>query len=359
MVKYAFNQVCQDSSLHPKFRSLFTRLMIPVLKYALLTPAFFTDKSHVIRKQLNKLVINGQLINQHDCDHTQTFLYCLELWVEQVIMEFSRELEHFEQLISRFSKQIQEQQKQAALSIRRNSLALSGLWQKQEVTENALQQLQKLQDKYTISEPIFELLHDGILPSLVLHGLNAKYQNEDYLSLLKLTHELVRSVQPHTEQATRQWWSQRFAVLQLNIRTVLGLSCCERGRIQYFLALLKQEQMLAIQGRCSIETQSKFDCQQLDDKPLKSKAILERIAQIKRGQWFDYLRENTWLRCHVAVNNVTQQTILLVDRLGDQVACMNYQQCASKLSMHQLKVVKRKDLFENALSKASELDFID
>ncbi len=55
VVGFLFDYIFHDETIPPRFRMIFDRLQVPILKVALMDPGIFTDKEHVARRLLDAL----------------------------------------------------------------------------------------------------------------------------------------------------------------------------------------------------------------------------------------------------------------------------------------------------------------
>jgi len=356
-VRLFFGQLSQKEQLNYEAREQLNRLCVPVLKYALLSPEFLTNEEQVTRKHFDMLLAAVQTLSIDNCHATQLFNDQLIELNNSILLDFSEDSSVFENYLSQFIKVLKQQQQRSSLVIQRLTQAFRGQSIHQTISRNTFERLQKLKDSYPIDDSLFSLLKDGISPALNLYGLNQGCDSQQYLYGLKLVHQLLRSVQPHKDLQSKSQWSGEFGIIQQSIRSLLQGAHHETAVIDNFIKVVKQAQLKALQGSVIEETEERFIANDSLDSGYRQR-LMDKLATIKPGQWFDYLvsenGQERWIRCQVVVNEQKSKALMLSNRLGIKVDLLDYRNFIDGLSTKEIKPVKRVRLFQEILQSIND-----
>ncbi len=339
-----FRHLYNEQDLNPTFRQLLLNLFAPLAKYILLNPSFTYDPEQPLRVSLEKLFSAAQKLSLDDCHATQHFNQQFEQLVTAILAD--PEVEHFAltSLVAEFVDSIQQQQQRTNLVKNRLKQAFNGQFLHKKISQNTLYCLQKLQKQYIISDAIFELMQQAVVPALNLRGLNHGCESQEYLYGLKLTHQMIRSVQPHKDLTSRNNWSTQFGAIQQSLKKFLSDTTYDSNQGNQFVAVLKQAQLDALQAKLPQPCSKQFV------EPLALKVeqdrLEQKIASIKPGQWVDLHTKDGWVRCQVIVNCRESKALMLANRVGIKVDLLDYDSVIKKLAVKKLRSAKRKAILQ-------------
>ncbi len=203
LVSMLFEFILDDRTLPDSLKALIGRLQIPVLKVAVLDKTFFSRGSHPARRLLNEIASAAMGWGDQDEAQRDTLYQKIEQVVARLLNDFVDDPSIFSELLADFLAFTGDERRRSELLEQRTRDAEEGRAKaemaRQEV-EHALNQ--RLLGK-TLPEVVVRLLQEAWSKVLLLTCLKHGTESEQWQSALVTMDDLIWSVEPHDDPASR------------------------------------------------------------------------------------------------------------------------------------------------------------
>ena len=203
LVSMLFEFILDDRTLPDSLKALIGRLQIPVLKVAVLDKTFFSRGSHPARRLLNEIASAAMGWGDQDEAQRDTLYQKIEQVVARLLNDFVDDPSIFSELLADFLAFTVDERRRSELLEQRTRDAEEGRAKaemaRQEV-EHALNQ--RLLGK-TLPEVVVRLLQEAWSKVLLLTCLKHGTESGQWQSALVTMDDLIWSVEPHDDPASR------------------------------------------------------------------------------------------------------------------------------------------------------------
>ncbi len=218
LVSMLFEFILDDRTLPDSLKALIGRLQIPVLKVAVLDKTFFSRGSHPARRLLNEIASAAMGWGDQDEAQRDSLYQKIEQVVARLLNDFVDDPTIFSELLADFLAFTGDERRRSELLEQRTRDAEEGRAKaemaRQEV-EHALNE--RLLGK-TLPEVVVRLLQEAWSKVLLLTCLKNGTQSEQWQDAVATMDDLIWSVTPHDDSASRQRLLQLVPSLLKNLR---------------------------------------------------------------------------------------------------------------------------------------------
>ncbi|MCW3147191.1 DUF1631 domain-containing protein [Stutzerimonas stutzeri] len=203
LVSMLFEFILDDRNLPDSLKALIGRLQIPLLKVAVLDKTFFSRGSHPARRLLNEIASAAMGWSDQDEAQRDSLYQKIEQIVARLLNDFTDDPTIFSELLADFLAFIGDERRRSELLEQRTRDAEEGR-AKAEVARQAVEQAlnERLLGK-TLPEVVVRLLQEAWSKVLLLTCLKHGTQSQQWDDALTTMDELIWSVTPHADEASR------------------------------------------------------------------------------------------------------------------------------------------------------------
>lgn len=218
LVAMLFEFILDDRTLPDSLKALIGRLQIPILKVAVLDKTFFSRGSHPARRLLNEIASAAMGWGEQDESQRDSLYQKIEQVVVRLLNDFVDDPAIFSELLADFLAFTGDERRRSELLEQRTRDAEEGRAKaemaRQEV-EHALNQ--RLLGK-TLPEVVVRLLQEAWSKVLLLTCLKHGTQSEQWHAAMATMDDLIWSVAPHDDPASRARLLELVPSLLKNLR---------------------------------------------------------------------------------------------------------------------------------------------
>lgn len=374
LVGMLFEQVLNNPNLPDSVKALLSYLHTPYLKLALLDRKFFFKRRHPARRLLNVLTQAGALCNANDKNEQALYSRMRET-VNQVLTEFDGNIELFERLLTEFEEFLRHYQARARMLEKRAIAKAQGQEKLREARQAVAKELAQLVRSQPLPKAAEKLLFGPWVNLLVLLYLRQGKDSEVFRHYLKVTEEIIWSVQPKTTPTQQNELRQKLPLLQQSIKEGLALLGDPDSSIERLLAELAACQQVALandsdhfelpEPKDSIDLESYPHLQELDLEDFRERQtrpvspemenLLDRLRKIKLGTWFEFEDPKTSAPIRAKLSWYSPKTsyYIFVNQAGIQVAVRPLKKLAKEILEGKAKQLEldRRPFVERALNR--------
>lgn len=202
LVSMLFEFILQDRNLPAEIQALLARLQIPYLKCAILDKALFARKEHPARQLLDELAQSG-LAWSEESDKDGRFYEKVKSVVEQLLKDFSDDVQIFDRLLKDFREFISSSRKRAEVAELRAAEAARGRERLQGARKTAAREILSRIEGRRLPEVIRHILTRPWANVLVLTILRQGEGSHPWKTSLRVADELVWAAQDKSNEADR------------------------------------------------------------------------------------------------------------------------------------------------------------
>ncbi len=373
LVSTLFDFILDDEELPSAMKVLLGRLQLPMLKVALLDPAFFRSDTHPARRLLNQLARAG--IGWDAQSKNNDVLYSrIEQVVFSILNEFNDDVRLFERLLKDFEVFFAEQDKRVSIIEERTRLAEESRARAE--AARALVQ-QTLTEKLTNREvplPMVRLLFEGWRHVLYMASVKEGVESAYWQQSLKVIDALLWSCNPLPDTV----WVERLTQLQPRLVNSLrkGLAAVNFDAVhteQLLHAVLALHQALMAgqpvpraqlvttepdqtdpqypvftledalkhaelpgQAFIILPTQAAIEA---DTLPANDRCVVT-ARQLSIGRWVEFKQETQVDRHKLVARIRSSEKMIFANRRGIKVAELTEMQFARALSQKQARIIE-------------------
>ncbi|EXF45114.1 thymidine phosphorylase [Pseudomonas sp. BAY1663] len=204
LVSMLFEFILDDRTLPDSLKALIGRLQIPLLKVAVLDKTFFSRGSHPARRLLNEIAAAAMGWGDQDEAQRDSLYQKIEQIVARLLNDFVDDPTLFSELLADFLAFVGDERRRSELLEQRTRDAEEGR-AKAEIARQEVEQAlnQRLLGK-TLPEVVVRLLQEAWSKVLLLTCLKHGTQSAEWQAALDTMDDLVWSVTPHNDDASRE-----------------------------------------------------------------------------------------------------------------------------------------------------------
>lgn len=377
MVGMLFEYILNDNDLPDNIKALLCHLHTPYLKVALLDRQFFMQTDHPARLLLDALSKAGVYCDASNRNSLNIVTKIREV-VKRVLDEFDKEPKLFEELVEDFNAAIETINRRHAVVEKRAIDAAKG----QQKIKLARETVSTAVIERLIKHPQIPKVMESLLMGswgnyLMITILRNGESSPEWEGALKLTDELIWSVEPKRTAEERKELTKHLARIVAETRAAIDLSGNSETERDTLITKLQKCHELVLLGYYT----------RMGESEKSSNVEAKRLSSLKRilpEEWKDSLREKKKaakisaeikelfsvgtrielseadsekaIRGRIAWVNEEHTQCLLVNEAGKQIAIQSVEELNQLRLDGTLKILKNQDqpLFDRALSWIQE-----
>jgi hypothetical protein len=205
VISLLFEFLLDDPALPDAMKALIARLQIPMVKVAILDKTFFSRKLHPARRLLNSLA-QAAVGWSDDGDRTENSLFGrIESIVDRVVSDFADDPGLFEQLNEEFAAFLAREQRGAEIAEQRTNQVTRGKEQLRVAKKVVGDEIsRRLRERSRVPLVVRTLLEEGWKDVLLLTYLRQGPDSNAWRENLRITDQLLWSVEPKADYTDRQ-----------------------------------------------------------------------------------------------------------------------------------------------------------
>lgn len=368
LVGMLFEFILDDLTLPDSLKALIARLQIPMLKVAVLDKTFFSRGSHPARRLLNEIAA-ASLGWGEQSDLQRDGLYQkVEQIVQRLLTDFVDDPEIFAELLSDFMAYVSDEQRRSELLEQRTRDAEEG---------RARAEIARLQVEHVLSQRLQEhqlpaavqrVLREAWSQVLLLTCLKQGYESGEWRAALQTMDDLIWSIQPHHDVASRQRLLEMVPGLLKALREGLASAAFDPFSTSEFFTELEslhvqtfQQTRTDLAEGASVEAPAIPSAGSVVDAPFELPGAAERIAgltdesldwvdSLSVGAWLEIQDEDQKLRCKLAAVIRPMGRLVFVNRTGMKVLDRTRDELALDYQEGRVRLLDDALLFDRAMT---------
>ncbi len=377
MVGMLFEYILNDDNLPDNIKALLCHLHTPFLKVALLDRQFFMEADHPARLLLDTLSKAGVHCDASNKNAINIIAKIREI-VKRVLEEFDKEAELFEQLVEEFNTWMEGINRRHSVVEKRAIDAAKGQ-QKIKLAREIVSQtvIDRLVKHPQIPKVMESLLMSSWGNYLMITLLRNGESSQDWQNALKLTDDLIWSVEPKRTVEERRELTKQLARIVSDTRAAIELSgssdterdtlitklqkCHELVLLGYYTQVKqsdtnregKANRLSSLSRIMPDEWKESFDQKK---KAAKISSEIKQLFSLGTRIEFSNPEHEKALRGRIAWTNEEHTQCLLVNEAGKQIAIQSVDELNQARENGTLKILKDQDqpLFDRALGWIQE-----
>jgi len=365
IIALMFEMILDDEQIPQDIKSQINRLQIPYIKVAMLDKSFFSNKKHPARLLLNELSRSFEAIDADATEYQELYQKIVAV-VDEIIQDFSDNLEIFSRLLKDMKKFVSEEK---SINQQAENMLLSA-------KEKAAQALEKRIADHRLPRHLLQFLLGPWKEVLTRVALREKANPKTWKHYVRCIDQLIWSVQNKSSRFERQALADLLPDLLARIKGGLAIANIEGDEQQVLLKDLQEMHIAALKSEFTPlnEDGSK---ESNADSPARGGIWDEIDAKNIRHE--DYLKElhdkslissphyktvtdmelGTWLRFHDGEKTQKGKLcwrcdftgeFLFMTRFYKLVADLNLKQLITKLEQGEAVVMDQLPLFDRAVN---------
>lgn len=368
LVAMLFEFILDDLTLPDSLKALIARLQIPMLKVAVLDKTFFSRGSHPARRLLNEIAA-ASLGWGEQSDLQRDGLYQkIEQIVQRLLTDFVDDPEIFAELLADFMAYVGDEQRRSELLEQRTRDAEEG---------RARAEIARLQVEHVLSQrlqghqlpaAVQRVLREAWSQVLLLTCLKQGYDSIEWRAALQTMDDLIWSIQPHYDVASRQRLLEMVPGLLKALREGLASAAFDPFSTSEFFAELEslhvqtfQQARAEASDTGAVDTPSAPPAAVSDEEPFELPGSAKRIAGLTQDslEWVDALSVGAWLeildleqklRCKLAAVIRPIGRLVFVNRTGMKVLDRTREELALDYQEGRVRLLDDALLFDRAMT---------
>ena len=368
LVAMLFEFILDDLTLPDSLKALIARLQIPMLKVAVLDKTFFSRGSHPARRLLNEIAA-ASLGWGEQSDLQRDGLYQkIEQIVQRLLTDFVDDAEIFAELLADFMAYVGDEQRRSELLEQRTRDAEEG---------RARAEIARLQVEHVLSQrlqghqlpaAVQRVLREAWSQVLLLTCLKQGYDSSEWRAALQTMDDLIWSIQPHYDVASRQRLLEMVPGLLKALREGLASAAFDPFSTSEFFAELESLHVQTFQqaraeapDTVAVAAPSTPAATVSDNEPFELPGSAKRIAGLTQAslEWVDALSVGAWLeildleqklRCKLAAVIRPMGRLVFVNRTGMKVLDRTREELALDYQEGRVRLLDDALLFDRAMT---------
>ena len=196
LVSMLFDFILEDRRLPEAMQALIGRLQIPMVKVALVDPAFFERGGHPARKLLNELSSAALVWNEGSESSRDPLYEKMESAVSRILNEYSDDVSVFESVLDDFTAFMEKDRRRRELVEQRLRDAEEGRARDEQARAEVERFLSEARARHTVPESLTGFLDSAWFRVLKWHYLREGDEGEGWKAQCELTDRLLWSLDP-------------------------------------------------------------------------------------------------------------------------------------------------------------------
>ena len=375
LVGMLFEVILDDRNLHPKVKSLLSRLMVPYIKLALMDRHLFLQRTHPARRLLNEMA-NATVGYQEDVEQDERLLTKVGSVVEALLQEFDEDPSVFQRLEADFTDFLTRHRKRTDLVEQRAADTVRGRERLSQARRNSQNEFDVRVSNKELPKLVSDVLARYWTHHLTITELRQGVDSPDYRDALQLGSQLVSAAEARTRGGPGLT-ADRVMDLRDRLARVLALAGCGADQAQPIvcglIALIEQPAAAAPEPLRAIETAAQLiaaspavvvaDEEEQDssiapaEMPSEADVVnhLESAGAISLGKWVDFVGTNgESQQAKLAWISPISNRLLFVNRRGLKVGLYSLQELAALMAVNRLRVHDGVPAFDRAMRTVVE-----
>lgn len=379
LVQMLFRFILQAEGMAKPMQELICRLQVPVLKVALLDPDFLTNKKHPARRLLNQLAGVAVQWQEGEAEGLSPSLYRLvQASVDRILARFDVNVSLFSEVLADFTSVMEKEKRAAIVQEKRTVDAEDGKAKAAQARQLVAAEIAAQTEGQQLPPLVLALINGPWNNVLFVAGLKHGFGSSQWRAQLEVLGDLIKSVQPCTDQKQRKQLIALIPNLVQRMRMGLDAISYNPFEVEELFAGLEQIHLQRIRGE--VDTADSITPAVTDDAPHEApepaqEAVAEKhqeappavkaeadavlpaddphviaVSTFSHGAWFDLtLVSREACRCRLAAYIKPTDKYIFVDRSGAKVAEQTRNELALALKQGRLTPVDNNMLFDRAL----------
>jgi hypothetical protein len=238
IVAMLFDYVFDDKSIPDTIKALIARLQIPVLKVAIIDKAFFSKKSHPVRRLLDVLA-DASVAFAGEASHEDPLYKKIEAIVDKVHGEFDTDISLFETMIEDFEAFLRERETANADVIEQSARAMHEREKREMARLIAQTESENRANQADLPAPVAAILKGPWSRVLERVYLRDGGRNARFIEAVETAEQLVWSVKPKIDASQRRDLVAALPLLLRRLQEGLDIAAVEKeDRDRFFAALV-------------------------------------------------------------------------------------------------------------------------
>ncbi|XOZ34714.1 DUF1631 domain-containing protein [Halomonadaceae bacterium KBTZ08] len=196
LVSMLFDFILEDRRLPDTMKALIGRLQIPMVKVALVDPAFFERGGHPARKLLNELASAALVWNGGGESSRDPLYEKMEAAVSRILNEYSEDVSVFDSVLEDFTAFMEKDRRRRELVEQRLRDAEEGRAREEQARAEVERFLTQARASCTVPESLVGFLDNAWFRVLKWYYLREGEEGEGWQQQCELTHRLLWSLDP-------------------------------------------------------------------------------------------------------------------------------------------------------------------
>jgi len=359
VVGFLFDYIFHDQTIPPRFRMIFDRLQVPILKVALMDPGIFTDKAHVARRLLDTLA-NAAIGAGDDERYGNAFEEVTTLIVDSIRREFVLDVDVFAYACERLAKFVDEWSQRAARAMQPQVDA--GLAaETRDADRSRVRGL--IRDKFSgIDVPFDVRVFVGTVWADYLTRLRETEgtRSETYIAAVKVMDDMLWSIAAKRRAGQRARLSTMIPSIVRSLRAGAAALRVGDEQMQRFLDALYDLHMAAIKPEGVKPALARDSCVTAVKPALSHKEIgnlYDFATDLILGTWLMIERDGARLNVQLRWISPWRATYVFTSRSGSVVIVFTPEELAWEMSTGRVTLILEPvPLFDRAMS--ATLDYL-
>lgn len=374
LVGMLFEYMLNDENLPDSVKALLSHLHTPFLKVALLDRQFFTRSSHPARRLLNAMAKAGSHWLVDDDQEHGVFAKMRSI-VDRILLEYTLEIELFDEVLADFSQFIEKLEKRADLAEKRAMETLQGQEKLRTARNRAVQEVMSRTEGHDLPEGVTRFLEQPWVDILVFTLLRKGAESEAWRNALKVIDDVIWSVIPKSNDDEKSALRRRLPELNDAIQQGFVLLGGYQGEAKQLLRELAMAQSRALEAPpvtqpAVLQTQIEKPVEQrVRPRPAEANTVgnlspelQKAIAELRKipfGTWFEFTinAQGDKKRGKLSWFSPLTSRYMFVDQNGKQVGVRSLISLANSLLSGDARVIRQAEepLIDRAMSAIHEL----
>ncbi|KUM41634.1 DUF1631 domain-containing protein [Pseudomonas sp. EpS/L25] len=368
LVGMLFEFILDDLTLPDSLKALIARLQIPMLKVAVLDKTFFSRGSHPARRLLNEIAA-ASLGWGEQSDLQRDGLYQkIEQIVQRLLTDFVDDPEIFAELLADFMAYVSDEQRRSELLEQRTRDAEEGR-ARAEIARLQVEHVLSLRlQEHPLPAAVQRVLREAWSQVLLLTCLKQGYESSEWRAALQTMDDLIWSIQPHHDVASRQRLLEMVPGLLKALREGLASAAFDPFSTSEFFTELEslhvqtfQQARAEVVEGTSVAAPGMPSASVVVDAPFELPTAAERIAgltdesldwvdSLSVGAWLEIQDEDQKLRCKLAAVIRPMGRLVFVNRTGMKVLDRTRDELALDYQEGRVRLLDDALLFDRAMT---------
>jgi hypothetical protein len=237
IVAMLFDYVFDDKAIPDTIKALIARLQIPVLKVAILDKAFFSRKTHPVRRLLDMLA-EASVAFAGEATREDPLYKEIEQIVDRVHTEFGTDITLFETMIGQFENFLKAREAANAEVIEQSARAMHEREKREMARLVAQAEAERLANRADLPSPVAAMVRGPWARVLERVYVRDGGRSARFAEAIETAEQLIWSVQPKADAQQRRDLVSALPLLLKRLQEGLAIATVEKDDRDRFFAVL-------------------------------------------------------------------------------------------------------------------------